>query len=135
MRWLNSIIDAMNLGKLQEMVRDRQAWCAAVHGIAKSQTQLGDCTTTLTLNEEKHKYLKVSNATKFSKSRLCFHLLTGLPSPYSHILYVLPAGSLVTMAMSYDASYLQGEDKNDYFLWYSETKYFIINSFLKEKFT
>ena len=37
--------------------------------------------------------------------------------------------------MSYDASYLEGENKNDYFLWYSETKYFIINSFLKEKFT
>ena len=39
------------------------------------------------------------------------------------------------MTMSYDASYLEGENKNDYFLWYSETKYFIINSFLKEKFT
>ena len=32
----------MNLGKLQEMVRDREAWCAAVHGVTKSQTQLGD---------------------------------------------------------------------------------------------
>ena len=38
MRWLNSIIDAMNLGKLQEMVRDREAWRAAVHGVGKSQT-------------------------------------------------------------------------------------------------
>ena len=39
-RWLDRIIDAvdMNLGKLQEMVRDRETWCAAVHGIAKSQT-------------------------------------------------------------------------------------------------
>ena len=44
MRWLNGIIDAMdmNLGKLQEMVKDREAWHAAVHGITKSQTQLGD---------------------------------------------------------------------------------------------
>ena len=32
----------MNLGKLQEMVRDREAWHAAVHGVSKSQTQLGN---------------------------------------------------------------------------------------------
>ena len=44
MRWLDSITDAMNmnLGKLWEMVRDREVWCATVHGVTKSLTRLGD---------------------------------------------------------------------------------------------
>ena len=43
-RWLDGITDATdrNLGKLQEMVRDREAWCATVHGVTKSRIQLGD---------------------------------------------------------------------------------------------
>ena len=44
MRWQEGITESMdmNLGRLREMVRTREAWCAAVHEVAKRQTQLGD---------------------------------------------------------------------------------------------
>ena len=52
MRWLDGITDSMdvNLSELREMVMDREAWCAVIHGVTKSRTRLRDWDTTERMN-------------------------------------------------------------------------------------
>ena len=76
MRWLDSITDSMdmNLSKLQGMANDREAWCAAVHGVAESWAQLNNKTTVM---DEKDPGLGRAEKRTFWTGRQCMQCVRG----------------------------------------------------------
>ena len=94
MGWLDGIIDStdMNLGKLQRMVRDMEAWHAAVHGVTKSQTQLGDWTTTWSGIESPTAHLENGNQMRENYVFMEINLTNVSEKPgfrrYYHCIYI-----------------------------------------------
>ena len=91
MRWLNSITNSVDvsLSKLQETVKDEKAWCAAVHGVAKSQTRLSDWTTTNHLHTSYFLFVPLKKKKKKKKLNLSLEasLLTASTMSLIDLIY------------------------------------------------
>ena len=103
MRWLDGITNSVDvsLSKLQEMVKDREAWCAAVHGVTKSQTRLSDWTTLITWPEAHQASLSMGFSRQKYWSRLPFPPPEDLPYPGIELKFLIsPALAIRFFTMS-----------------------------------
>ena len=76
MRWLDGITDSMDmgLGRLRELVMDREAWCAAIHGVTKSRARLSDWTEEIS-NKTKQKLILTVHLLACGQSEIWDHFL------------------------------------------------------------